>query len=132
LFTVVYNIQPAALEETLAQTLDSLGLFWTRTGPHFLIGHLIESGAPWFSRTAAKAAALPVGRLEASGFEQLGTAVPDGLPVTTGEASALREYRVLVTVNAFESFRHVTLYWPDGATPVRQAVEKELARPNSR
>jgi hypothetical protein len=129
LFTVVYNIKPAALEEALSRTLDSLGILWMRSGPYILIGHRIESGKPWFSRTGAAAAALPAEHSpHASGLAQSSTtAVPDGLPATNGEPSALREYRVLVTLNPFESFRHVTLYWPDGATPVRQAVETELA-----
>jgi hypothetical protein len=128
LFTVVYNIEPAALEEALSRTLVSLGILWMRTGPYFLIGHRIDSGKPWFSRTGA-AAVLAGGQLPpATGGPALSTsAVPDGLPDANGEPSALREYRVLVSLNPFESFRHVTLYWPDGETPARQAVEKELA-----
>jgi len=130
LFTAVYNIEPAALEEALSRTLDSLGILWLRTGPHFLIGHRIESGEPWFSRSRPVAAVLPAGQTapDASGLEPTPTTgVPDGLPATNGESSALREYRLLLTLNAFELFRHVTLYWPEGATPVRQAIEKELA-----
>jgi len=129
LFTVVYNIEPAALEEALSRTLDSLGILWMRSGPYFLIGRRIESGKPWFSRTGAAAAVLPGGQSvpQASELAQATTAVPDGLPDANGEPSALREYRVLVTLNPFESFRHVTLFWPDGATPARQAVEQELA-----
>jgi hypothetical protein len=129
LFTVVYNIEPAALEEALSRTLDSLGILWMRSGPYFFTGHRIESGKPWFSRTGAAAAVLPGGQSppDTSGLALSTTAVPDGLPDANGEPAALREYRVLVTLNPFEAFRHVTLYWPDGETPARQAVEKELA-----
>jgi hypothetical protein len=130
LFTAVYNIEPAALEESLSRTLDSLGIHWMRTGPHYLIGHRVESGKPWYSRTPAAASVLPAGQAapHLSDVVDLSRAIgPDALPPTNGEPRALREYRLLFTLNAFQSFRHVTLYWPDGATPIRQAVERELA-----
>jgi hypothetical protein len=130
LFTAVYNIEPAALEEALSRTLDSLGILWIRIGQHFLVGHRIASGKRWFSHTPTAASVLPAGPSVAhtSGVAQSsGTTVSDDMPAANGEASALREYRLLLTLNAFESFRHVTLYWPEGATPVRHAVEKELA-----
>ena len=129
LFTVVYNIKPAALDEALVRTLNGLGMVWMRTGPYFLTGHRIESGKPWFSRTGTAAAALQAGAAApyAASLEPLTGADPDNLPDSNGKPSVLREYRVLLSVNPFESFRHVTLYWPDGTTPERQAVEKELA-----
>jgi hypothetical protein len=128
LFTVVYNVKPAALEEALSRTLDSLGMLWMRSGRYYLIGHRIESGTPWFSRIGAAAAVLPVGESarHTSAREPSTTTVPDDLPAANGEPSALREYRLLLTLNPFESFRHVTLYWPDGATLERHAIEKEL------
>jgi hypothetical protein len=129
LFTAVYNIKPAAFEEALSRTLDGLGLLWMRTGPYFLVGHRVESGMPWFSRTEAVSTVLAgVQSPSNTGSPAQSTAAaPNPLPHANGESSALREYRVLVTLKSFETFRHVTLYWPDGATPERQAVEKELA-----
>jgi hypothetical protein len=115
--TSVYNVESAAFERALGRSLDALGLNPVRTGDLLVFG----AGAS----AVAGESKLPAG-----------TAPDDSVGVTAlkaapGPATAVNELvdePALLEVDAFEALRHVTLHWEPAASPLRRAVERDLAR----
>jgi hypothetical protein len=109
--TAVYNIEPAALDETLARVLERLDLEWARLGNRVFIG---------FPGGSIPSAGIPVPQ---------DPHVVAGLPPKRpGAVSAWPDREAIVDVEPFYATRHVTLSWVYATGPVRHQVEAELGR----
>src|SRR5262249_42171697 len=108
----VYNIEPAAFDDTLAQTLDRLGLAWIRMGDRVIGGYRNEfrEPGPGTSRdlrqvysTQIKPKQLPA---------PVDPNLPNADPVSPHLLPALRrDQEAVFDIQAFPSTRHVSLIW---------------------
>lgn len=104
--SVIYNIEPRAFEDNLAQTLERLGLNYQRQGPRWTIASLPGQGPH------ADVDVLP-----------LNTAISENPLAQRSPGEAQLE------VDSFAPMCHVTLHWLTVSSPLlRREIEVELAR----
>jgi hypothetical protein len=111
--TVVYNVDPAALETVLTRTLARLGLPWTRQGNRIRLGQAAESVAEPPAGAAREGA--------------LAEAVRPGPPPTPRPETRPVAPAVL-DLEPFGLMYNVTLHWRGRPGPLRNEVETELGR----
>jgi hypothetical protein len=130
--TAIYNIEPAAFEESLAAALDTLALVWSRSGNHFL---LRRSGRNAPDHPAAAAEPIPVVPTEPMAQHAEWVRLPreKPLPQRTGGESDLSTLEdqgqaACLDLDLAPLLRHVTLRWnAAGDSSLCEQVEKELA-----
>jgi hypothetical protein len=105
--TSIYNVVPEVLDESLARTLDRLGLPWNRRRNLIYIG----APSPGTSR---------------SGAANEAAAADPGWEVDLLQDSTAA--RAIVEVNPFPAMHHASLRWTDDGGLVRPVVEAELGR----
>jgi hypothetical protein len=109
--TVVYNVDPAALEAALGQALQRTGLPWTRQGRGYYVGFAAEPvPEPALAAGAAPTAVAP------------GPPPPAALPRPAGPGARTAVF----DVDPFRPMYHVTLHWRQGEDTLRQEVEDGL------
>jgi hypothetical protein len=96
--TIVYNVDPAVLEDLLTRSLARLGVPWARQGNRLYLGGAIEP---------APAAPLPE--------------KPPGPAVSPATPQVLE-------LQPFAAMYNVTLHWHGTGRALREEVETELAR----
>jgi hypothetical protein len=118
-FTAVYNVEPAFLDEIVAQILDRIGVEWTRMGNRIFIGFR-ETGNRSSAARAENSSAPPVAHT---------TAVR---PLSTDAASqpepSRRNQTAVLDLEPFTATRHVTIAWRNASPLLRAELEAELAR----
>jgi hypothetical protein len=122
--TSIYNIVPPVLDDVLGQTLDALGLTWTRVGQRWIV---VGSGQNEARPVQAAVAELPT---ERGNWSDRAEEQP------AGTVPRLMEGTTQITVEAFAALRHVTLRWDPPQSSVREEIEagleKNLSRIHSR
>lgn len=134
--TCVYNVEPATVEELLAEACDALGLGPIRSGNVYVFGLPAEAGPP---------AAASGGSSQPEGIQPphaRGLMLPKG-PAAIGRAgsagggagggsepivSVLEGESAVLEVESFAALKNVTLRWTPHDSGVRKAVEAELGR----
>ncbi len=118
--TAIYNVDPAAAEEALAEVCQGLGVQPVRSGNLFLFG-IVVGRAPRFGvREGIQAPHyLPADGREALPRTASAPASPG--PDLVGQAAILE-------VDPFPLMNHVTLRWDPPDPPLRREVEAALAR----
>jgi hypothetical protein len=117
--TAIYNVEPEAVEEALAETCMHLGLSPVRSGNLLLFGVAV-------GRAGGLRPALQDG-IHAPHY--LPPPVPDVVrhkPRPT--AGELADQAAILEVDAFALMHHVTLRWAPADPPLRLEVETDLAR----
>jgi hypothetical protein len=136
--TCVYNVDPEALDQSLAEALDRLQLPWKRSRNRVFIDY------PAFTE------GQEIQEIAVSGPRQLGvknrglsSAIVDPQssilnppssildPQSPAPSQGLQDSHKLKTVLEIEAFpatHHVTLHWPDGGGQLRKDVEADLAK----
>jgi hypothetical protein len=112
--TVIYNIDPAALDTVFARTLARLGIAWTRTGNRVYLGFGAE----------------PVSQEVVGAGDDRITAIPSQA-IATGTRpprTVISNDVVILDMDAFAMMCNVTLTWQTGDGALRQEVEAELAK----
>jgi hypothetical protein len=109
--TIVYNVHPAVFNKVLADTLDRLGLGWTRHGNRL---YLTSAGVRTASTETAFAPPNVVSPLANADPHQAG-------PEEAG-------HKAILDIEPFTAMCHVTLHWRSEPSAVRQEVETELER----
>jgi hypothetical protein len=117
--TAVYNVAPPVFEAVLAETLEELGVCWTRSGNRLFIG--AADGPP----PAGPVAAAPH---LAQGVFEGGSPPPGGARPNPPAFLLESDQTVILTVDPFPALYHVTLRWDDPDHPLRQEVEAELRK----
>jgi hypothetical protein len=114
--TSIYNIVEVVLEDVLGQTLDSLGLSWTRAGQRWVVGSSRRHEA---RPVEAAVAELPT---EHAAWSDVADEQHAGTP------ARLLDETTQITVEAFAALRHVTLHWDPAQSSVREEIETALTR----
>jgi hypothetical protein len=128
-YTVIYNIEPAVLDELLPATCARLGLDAVRVGNRVNI-----YGTAAELDSASGAAPATMGQEHGKPVEEGITAVPAlaavPMPALTSVRAPATERPVeaKVDLDPFPSARHVTLHWRRAHGTIRQDVEAELDR----
>jgi hypothetical protein len=117
--TAVYNVEPAVLDDLLAQALDRMGVEWTRMGNRVFIGFRATGNRSLASRYQIVSAPASE-HVAAAGFPRKNDS-PPATPARQGQAAVL-------DVEPFFATRHVTLDWKSATSLLRAEVEAELAR----
>jgi hypothetical protein len=114
--TSIYNIVPPVLDDVLAQTLEALGLTWTRVGQRWIV---VGGGQNETRPVQAAIAELPT---EHGNWPDRAEEQP------AGAAPRLMEGTTQITVEAFAALRHATLRWDPPQSSVREEIEVGLER----
>jgi LPXTG-motif cell wall-anchored protein len=130
--SVIYNVEPGALDAVLAQTLEHLQLGWTRVADRIFIGPVrgrIARSDPSLMEAIQAPGGVgnrPSGALAVSGSE--GQAQETGREDGTTLPVELTERRAGLELEPFPAMHNVTLRWQEGDASVRRDVEADLAR----
>jgi hypothetical protein len=131
--TVIYNVEPAMVEEALAQTLDRLGLEGGLVGNRLHIGVRGRAGADSAAERLAPADSSSVPTLPRAGSFRSGEAVPTAFTAELPTPSPALDVgrTAAVELEPFLSVHHMTLRWQTPTAEdrlLRRDVEAELAK----
>jgi hypothetical protein len=114
--TSIYNVEPALLEDAIAESCEQLGLEPIRSGNVFVFGLVLDPPAR-----------RPVGIQAPHALPRAPAAAP--VPVEEpAPAEELAGQNAVLEVESFPAMKHVTLRWDPADTAVRAAVEADLDR----
>jgi hypothetical protein len=127
--TSIYNIEPAQLDELLAQVLSRLDLPATRVANRYFINPGVRGVAAGKS-PHAEAIQAPGLVQPANGLRiNPGGSSPDPSdPMSVARPRPPREGILVLDVDVFAMMRHATLRWQGDAELTRKEVEAELAK----
>jgi hypothetical protein len=134
--TVIYNAEPALIEEALARTLDRLGLEGALVGNRLFIGlhSATEAGKPG-PRPEAVPARAPLTSFQPAdaGGQDTGRGQPEHPTDGPGPATHYLDLRrtAVVELDPFPATHNMTLRWRAGESDdptLRRDVEAELAK----
>jgi hypothetical protein len=120
--TAIYNVDPVAAEEALAEACMSLGVPPVRSGNLFLFGIVV--GRTPGGRNGPRTGIQAPHYLPADGRE----ALPRTAPAAKAKGTDLLGQAAVLEVDAFPLMNHVTLRWDPPDPPLRHEVESALAR----
>jgi len=120
----VHNIEPAVFDDMLGQTLDRLGLEWTRLGDRVFIGFGTSSGrlaqAPGQSPAPIYCTQIKAELSSRPSDGNLGAGLPVPSPSRHGEA--------VFDVESFAATRYVSLVWRSPGGTLRAEIESGVRR----
>jgi hypothetical protein len=114
----IYNVEPNVFEEVLAHVLDRLGLSWSRSGQRWYIG--FAGSVPSRARSLS---AAPNADPVSPAIQPAPNAGTAEAPVAAVEPLG---YGGRIELDPSSAMRHVTLYWVQVDSPLRQEIESEL------
>jgi hypothetical protein len=114
----IYNVEPAAFDDALAQALDRLGLSWSRSGQQLCIGFAGTPGNGGRGIHRPIATGWSAGEMPRR--TSFGSAEEGGSPAAR------------IELDASPSMRHVTVFFNQVDAGLRQEIEAELAQVLSR
>src|SRR5262249_9283597 len=119
--TSIYNVEPATVEALLDEICDQLGLGPIRSG------HLLVFGLP--AEVPGPRGALRSEAIQGPHAPQLirPTDPPPPAPAVEHGAALLAGQTAILELEPFPALKHVTLRWGPHDSPLRRAVETELA-----
>jgi hypothetical protein len=129
LTTAVYNVEPAALEETLGRVLDRLGLEWSRAGRNLLFRYgSVATDLPRREPLSVPSGPAPLTQaVVPNGQGKRGITRSVSAAGAAQAALDSPDPRYLLEVNAWSRLRHATLQWSPEAEPFRARIEAHLA-----
>jgi hypothetical protein len=133
LVTVIYNAEPAIVEEALAQTLDRLGLEGGLVGTRLHIGMRVRGGSESAEESLAPSDSTSDPGLPSAGSFRSGEAVPTAFTAELPASSPVFDVgrTAVVELDPFLSVHHMTLRWQTPTAEdrlLRRDVEAELAK----
>jgi len=118
-YTLIYNVEPAALEEALHQVFARLGLTAERIG----------------NRLNVRSAAVPLERTASHSVQiaRHGPGIPQPVALAGSEGNSAgglpgEDIEGKLDLDPFPTMRHVTLRWQRARGTIREDVESELGR----
>lgn len=116
--TCIYNAEPGVIEEILGDACGRLGLEPIQTNGVFVFGLLADNHTP----------PAPTGVQAPHALHVVGQIVPESEPPLSERPDpALVGLSAVLELEAFHPLKHVTLHWSPAHSPLRTAVETELA-----
>jgi hypothetical protein len=113
--TAIYNVEPAMVEQALAEVCEHYGLNPVRSGNLFLFG--MGLGTDLSRRPGVKESIQPPHYLPAPAGKAAS-------PVLTNEFAG---HTAILEMDSFAALRHVTLRWDPPESPLRREIEQDLA-----
>jgi hypothetical protein len=120
--TAIYNVDPVAVEEALAEVCQGLGVQPVRSGNLFLFGMMV--GRSPAARVGVREGIQAPHYLPADGRK----ALPRTAAAAAPAGSDLLGQAAILEVDAFPQMNHVTLRWDPPDPALRREVEAALAR----
>jgi hypothetical protein len=120
--TAIYNVEPAAAEDALAEVCQRLGVNPVRSGNLFLFGIVVGRAPP--ARFGVREGIQAPHYLPDVGRE----ALPRPAPAPEAPSRDLLGQAAILEVDSFPVMNHVTLRWDPSDPPLRHEVEGALAR----
>ncbi len=124
--TAIYNADVAQVEHALTQICARLGLSPIRSGTLFLFG--LALGQPVSRRGDAFEKIQPPPYLPGGAHAEVERREITAISATEERPEAmLSKQAAILELDDFPLMRHITLRWDPADSPLRQAVERELA-----